>query len=109
MRTEEIIVNIIFDAGKGSTPVQSREGVSGRPYGELPRPSRPGYRFDGWYLGDQPVTAGSILEATEDVRLTALCTLGTLGVFCAVYAIIYLITARSYSKIVGSGARVDIQ
>ena len=44
-----------------------------------------------------------------DVRLTALCTLGTLGVFCAVYAIIYLITARSYSKIVGSGARVDIQ
>ena len=71
MRTEEIIVNIIFDAGKGSTPVQSREGVSGSPYGELPRPSRPGYRFDGWYLGDQPVTAGSILEATEDVRLTA--------------------------------------
>ena len=44
-----------------------------------------------------------------NVRLTALCTLGTLGVFCAVYAIIYLITARSYSKIVGSGARVDIQ
>lgn len=44
-----------------------------------------------------------------DVRLTALCTLGTLGVFCAVYAIIYLITARSYSKIVASGARVDIQ
>ena len=44
-----------------------------------------------------------------DVRLTALCTLGTLGVFCAVYAIIYLITARSYSKIVESGARVDIQ
>ena len=44
-----------------------------------------------------------------NVRLTALCTLGTLGVFCAVYAIIYLITARSYSKIVASGARVDIQ
>ena len=44
-----------------------------------------------------------------NVRLTALCTLGTLGVFCAVYAIIYLITARSYSKIVESGARVDIQ
>lgn len=44
-----------------------------------------------------------------NVRLTALCTLGTLGVFCAVYAAIYLITARSYSKIVESGARVDIQ
>ncbi|HIV20985.1 MAG TPA: FtsX-like permease family protein [Candidatus Scatomorpha stercorigallinarum] len=44
-----------------------------------------------------------------NVRLTALCTLGTLGVFCAVYAVIYLITARSYSKIVESGARVDIQ
>ena len=44
-----------------------------------------------------------------NVRLTALCTLGTLGVFCAVYAVIYLITARSYSKIVESGARVDAQ
>ena len=44
-----------------------------------------------------------------DVRLTALCTLGTLGVFCAVYAAIYLITARSYSRIVESGTRADVQ
>ena len=44
-----------------------------------------------------------------NVLLTAICTLGTLGVFCAVYAVIYLITARSYSKIVESGARVDAQ
>lgn len=42
-----------------------------------------------------------------NVRLTALCTLGTLGVFAAVYAVIYLITARSYSRIVEGGTRQD--
>ena len=71
MRIEETVVNIIFDAGKGTTPVSSREGVSGSPYGELPRPSRPGYSFEGWYLGDEHITAQSILNANEDVRLTA--------------------------------------
>lgn len=71
MRIEETVVNIIFDAGKGTTPVSSREGVSGSPYGELPRPSRPGYSFEGWYLGDELITAQSILNANEDVRLTA--------------------------------------
>lgn len=40
------------------------------------------------------------LFSLTNVKLTALCTLGTLLVFCAVYAVVYAITARSYYKIV---------
>lgn len=40
------------------------------------------------------------LFSLTNVKLTALCTLGTLLVFCAVYAVVYTLTARSYYKIV---------
>lgn len=40
------------------------------------------------------------LFSLTNMRLTALCTLGTLLVFCAVYAVVYALTARSYYKIV---------
>ena len=36
-----------------------------------------------------------------DVRLFALCTAGTLLVFCAIYALVYGLTTRAYSRIVG--------
>ena len=36
-----------------------------------------------------------------DVRLFALCTAGTLLVFCAIYALVYGLTTRTYSRIVG--------
>ncbi len=71
MRIEKTIVNIIFDAGKGTSPVASREGVCGEPLGELPKPSRAGYAFEGWTLGGEPVTAETILEQDRDVRLQA--------------------------------------
>ena len=68
MRIEETVVNIIFDAGKGSTPVESREGISGRPFGELPRPVRSGYSFDGWYLGAEQITTEHWLRKKTDGR-----------------------------------------
>ena len=71
MRTDETIVNLIFDAGKGSVSQSAREAVCGEPYGALPKPVRSGYRFEGWYLGDTPVTAETVLDSTEDVRLQA--------------------------------------
>ena len=40
------------------------------------------------------------LFSLTNVKLTALCTLGTLLVFCSVYAVVYALTARSYYKIV---------
>ena len=68
---QETIVNVIFDAGKGYTPVASREGVCGKPFGELPKPTRGGYTFEGWYLDGREITADTVLESEEDVRLTA--------------------------------------
>ena len=68
---QEIIVNVIFDAGKGYSPVASREGVCGKPFGELPKPTRSGYTFEGWYLNGCEITSDTVLESEEDVRLTA--------------------------------------
>lgn len=36
-----------------------------------------------------------------DVRLFALCAAGTPLVFCAIYALVYGLTTRTYSRIVG--------
>lgn len=71
MRIEETIVNVIFDAARGTVTVSSREAVSGKPFGMLPRPVRVGYSFEGWYLGDVPVTENTVLNSEEDVRLVA--------------------------------------
>ena len=40
------------------------------------------------------------LFALNNTTLTALCTLGTLAVFCVIYAAVYMLTARAYYKIV---------
>ena len=40
-------------------------------YGELPTPTRTGYTFNGWYLGNKKITAGSTVETAEDHTLTA--------------------------------------
>ena len=40
------------------------------------------------------------LFALRNTTLTALCTLGTLAVFCMIYALVYMLTARAYYKIV---------
>ena len=41
----------------------------------------------------------------HNVTLTTLCTLGTLAVFCAIYAAVYLLTARAYYRIVDTQPR----
>lgn len=38
-----------------------------------------------------------------NVKLFALCAAGTLAVFCLIYALVFVLTARTYSKIVGGG------
>ena len=40
------------------------------------------------------------LFAVRSVAVTALCTVGTVLVFCLVYGVVYLLTARTYYKIV---------
>ena len=71
MKMDELIINVIFDAGKGTSTVQSREAIFGKELGSLPTPVRSGYAFDGWYLGDEQVTPSTVLQSEEDVRLVA--------------------------------------
>jgi len=71
MNTEKNIINLIFDPGKGSLSQISREAVSGAPYGTLPKPTREGYRFDGWFLGDERITSDTLIASDVDVRLVA--------------------------------------
>ncbi len=71
MRTEQTIVNVIFDAGRGSLAEQSREAAVGTALGALPQPTRRGYRFAGWYEGDRPVTAETVVEGESDLHLSA--------------------------------------
>lgn len=71
MRIEETIINIVFDAAKGTVPVGSREGVVGQCFGALPKPRRAGYTFAGWYLGDEEVTEETVIASERDVRLVA--------------------------------------
>ena len=65
------IINLIFDANRGSVSQLSREGVYGEPFGKLPTPTRRGHTFCGWYCGDVLVTSDSIIETDEDIRLVA--------------------------------------
>lgn len=71
MKIEQQIINVIFDADRGSVSVASREATVGEPLGTLPQPARRGYRFVGWYLDGEPVTAETRLTSEEDVRLVA--------------------------------------
>ena len=71
MKIEETIVNILFDAGKGADAPASREGICGEPFGALPKPTRAGYRFLGWEWNGKSVTAETVLNAEQDVKLTA--------------------------------------
>lgn len=65
------IINLIFDANRGSVSQLSREGVVGETFGKLPTPVRRGYTFLGWYYGDVCVNSDSVIEADEDIRLVA--------------------------------------
>ena len=65
------IINLIFDANRGSVTLLSREARAGEPFGMLPTPTRRGYAFGGWYLGDVPITPETIIETDEDIRLIA--------------------------------------
>mgnify|MGYP004465302341 CR=1 FL=1 len=42
----------------------------GQTYGTLPTPEKAGYTFAGWYAGETPVTAETMVEITENQTLT---------------------------------------
>ena len=61
---------VSFDSDGGSA-CASQNAVVGKTFGELPEPTKEGYSFDGWYLGDTLITSSTIVELTEDVTLVA--------------------------------------
>lgn len=69
------IINVIFDAGRGTCSVRSREATTGHPYGELPDARRQGYVFDGWFtqpdVNGEKITSGDIVTAQDTVTLYA--------------------------------------
>ncbi len=48
---------VTFDAYGGSVTPATKTVIYGASYGELPKPVRTGYEFDGWMLGESIVTS----------------------------------------------------
>ena len=63
---------ITFKPGDGITVIpETKEVEYGKPYGELPTPTKPGATFEGWYDGETPITPETLVEITQDIELTA--------------------------------------
>ena len=60
-----------FDANGGSVKMVSIDIPVGGDYGELPRPVRTGYSFDGWYFGVTPISDYAPLILDGDHTLCA--------------------------------------
>ncbi|MBQ9437674.1 MAG: BspA family leucine-rich repeat surface protein, partial [Lachnospiraceae bacterium] len=58
--TDEVLITVTFDAGGGTVFPSSMAAQYGKPYGNLPIPSRTGFAFNGWFL-----------EASDPYPLTA--------------------------------------
>lgn len=56
-------LTVTFDANGGYVKPASGVFLYGEPYGDLPRPTRKGYTFDGWYT--KPEGGNRIWKATE--------------------------------------------
>ena len=62
---------VMFDANGGTVTPATKTVTFDSAYGELPTPTYPGLYFDGWYLGDMPVAAATVVTATGDHTLIA--------------------------------------
>lgn len=62
---------ITFDNAGGQNSTPTKEVSYGQTYGTLPRPTKAGYTFDGWYNGSTKVTESDIVNITSNTTLTA--------------------------------------
>ena len=68
--------NLTFDANGGTVYETSRVILCDTAFGELPVPTRTGYRFDGWFTADgTQITASSTMATADDVTVYARWTL----------------------------------
>ena len=65
---------VTFDPNGGEVSLASKTVTNGGTYGELPTPTRSGYRFEGWFTsagsGTQ-ITSGTTVDLTADQTLYA--------------------------------------
>jgi uncharacterized repeat protein (TIGR02543 family) len=57
-----------FNANKGKVKIKSKWYTYGKKYGKLPKPTRKGYKFLGWYTkksGGKKVKSSTIYQATK--------------------------------------------
>lgn len=64
-------VDVIFNATGGTVDKEYKTVDIGSTYGELPTPTRSGYAFGGWYIGDTPINGNSAVNFGEDHTLVA--------------------------------------
>ena len=62
---------VTFDAAGGACSTSSRPFVPGQVFGDLPTPTRSGYRFAGWYTDDGARITASSTAPAHNVALTA--------------------------------------
>ena len=62
---------VTFNPKGGEVNPREKNVTFDAAYGELPTPTRTGYTFNGWYLGDKEITKDSTVETAEDHTLTA--------------------------------------
>ncbi len=70
-RWTAITYTVTFNANGGTGDTSPIEVTFGASYGELPIPTREGYTFAGWYLGDALVTKDTIVSTASGHALTA--------------------------------------
>ena len=67
-------ISINFDANGGYCSTTSKVVTYGKPYGDLPVPSRNGYKFDGWYTkqsSGEKITKGDTVNSAVEITLYA--------------------------------------
>ena len=65
--------NIRLNVGKGTLPEGADPSVNkdyGETYGELPEPSRTGYTFDGWTVGEEKVESTTTVQSNAELVAT---------------------------------------
>ena len=66
---EDIVYTVQFDTGEGGSAVQNQFVAHGQKADRPEDPTRPGYRFDGWFVGDEEYDFDDIV--TSDLVITA--------------------------------------
>ncbi len=65
------IFTLTLDANGGSVSQNAIDVINGQSIGTLPTPTRSGYRFAGWYIGDTLISLGDTWSYSADQTATA--------------------------------------